>query len=154
MKRVSVFALLMLMLLPAFVAAQQTNQQSTVPSHSLDSKRRWNYWAGTVPMAITTSTTSNQMAPCTTSLREGFYKNGSWKQDGERSTWKQTTNSPNDRVESPAAHMEGKAWNVKGQTWTWEAERDSSHSPEKPMHAHAPQDLMIIQGTTFALAIL
>ena len=47
MKRVSVFALLMLMLLPAFVAAQQTNQQSTVPGNSLTASVAGTTWAGT-----------------------------------------------------------------------------------------------------------
>jgi hypothetical protein len=53
----------------------------------------------------------------------GFYKNGSWKQDGNE-IYMETNNKNTERKGTINGNrMEGDAWNVDGDQWTWVAEK-------------------------------
>ena len=123
MKRYWVFALLLLMLLPAFVAAQQTNQHSAVPSHSQTASVAGTTWAGTdsdgdyYEYHFQTDGSLHYKSP------DGFYKNGTWKQEGDEIYMETNKKFSERQGRISGTHMEGKAWNVKGQKWTWVADK-------------------------------
>jgi hypothetical protein len=123
MKRFSVFALLMLVLLPVFVAAQQTNQQSTVPGNSLTASVAGTTWAGTDSDGDYYEYYFQANGALHYKSPGGFYKNGSWKQDGDKIYMETNKKYAERQGLISGAHMEGKAWNVKGQTWTWQAQK-------------------------------
>jgi outer membrane biogenesis lipoprotein LolB len=122
MKRCPVFAFLLLMLLPALVVAQQTNQQSTVPSHSSTASVAGTTWAGTdsdgdhYEYHFQADGTLHYNSPT------GSYENGTWEQHGD-SIYMETNKKFSEREgRISGTHMKGKAWNVKGQKWTWAAD--------------------------------
>ena len=123
MKRCSVFALLLLMLLPAFVAAQQTDQQSTVPGNSPTASVAGTTWVGTdsdgdyYEYHLQADGALHYKSPT------GFYKNGSWKQDGDTIYMETNKKYAERQGRISGTHMEGKGWNVKGRTWTWGADK-------------------------------
>ena len=122
MKRCSVFALLLLMLLPAFVAAQQTDQQSTVSGNTPTASVAGTTWVGRdsdgdyYEYHFQADGALHYQSP------SGFYKNGSWKQDGD-GIYMETNNKYAERQgRISGTRMEGNAWNVKDRKWTWQAD--------------------------------
>jgi hypothetical protein len=58
----------------------------------------------------------------------GFWKNGTWKQDGN-SIYFETNNKYSEyqgRISS--THMEGNAWNIKDKHWTWVADLRNTYT--------------------------
>ena len=52
----------------------------------------------------------------------GFWKNGTWKQDGD-SIYMETNNKYSEyQGRIIGTHIEGNAWNIKGRKWTWVAD--------------------------------
>ena len=52
----------------------------------------------------------------------GFYKKGSWKQDGD-AIYMETNNKYSERQgQISGTRMTGNAWNIKGRKWTWQAD--------------------------------
>jgi hypothetical protein len=123
MKRCSVFALLLLVMLPALVAAQQTNQQSAVPSHSPTASVAGTTWAGKDSDGDYYEYHFQADGALHYKSPDGFYKNGTWKQDGD-AIYMETNKKFSERQgRISGTRMEGKAWNIKGQKWTWAADK-------------------------------
>jgi hypothetical protein len=122
MKKFPVFALLLLMLLPAFVAAQQTNQQSTVPGNSPTASVAGTTWAGTDSDGDYYEYHFQPDGALHYKSPTGFYKKGSWKQDGD-AIYMETNNKYSERQgQISGTRMTGNAWNIKGRKWTWQAD--------------------------------
>ncbi len=123
MKRLPVFALLLLMLLPALVAAQQTDRQPAVPSHSRTASVAGTIWAGMDSDGDYSEYHFQADGALHYRSPQGFYKNGTWNQDG-KAIYMETNNKFSERKgRISGKHMKGNAWNVKGQTWTWAADK-------------------------------
>jgi len=123
MKRYWVFALLMLMLLPALVAAQQTNQPSDVPSHSSTPSVAGTIWAGTDSDGDYYEYHFQPDGALHYKSPQGFYKNGTWKQHGDTIYMETNKKFAERQGRISGRHMKGNAWNVKGQTWNWDADK-------------------------------
>ncbi|MFZ0946108.1 MAG: hypothetical protein WB930_10765 [Syntrophobacteraceae bacterium] len=123
MKRFSVFALMLLMLLPALVAAQQTNQPSAVPSHSPTPSVAGTIWAGIDSDGDYYEYHFQPDGALHYKSPQGFYKNGAWKQDGDTIYMETNKKFAERQGRISGRHMNGNAWNVKGQTWTWAADK-------------------------------
>ncbi|MGO8946005.1 MAG: hypothetical protein ACLQJ7_20330 [Syntrophobacteraceae bacterium] len=123
MKRFPVFALMLLMLLPALVAAQQTNQPSAVPSHSSTPSVAGTIWAGIDSDGDYYEYHFQPDGALHYKSPAGFDTVGTWKQNGN-AIYMETHNKFAERKgRISGTHMKGKAWNVKGQTWTWAADK-------------------------------
>ena len=124
MKRFYVFApLLLLMLLPALVAAQQTDKQSTLPNNTLTASVAGSPWVGTDSEGDYYEFHFQADGALHYKSPSGFYKNGSWKQDGD-GIYMETNNKFSERQgRISGTHMEGNAWNVRGQKWSWQVDK-------------------------------
>lgn len=124
MKRFYVFApLLLLMLLPALVAAQQTDKQSTLPNNTLTASVAGSTWVGTDSEGDYYEFHFQADGALHYKSPSGFYKNGSWKQDGD-GIYMETNNKFSERQgRISGTHMEGNAWNVRGQKWSWQVDK-------------------------------
>ncbi len=123
MKRCPVFALLLVMLLPALVAAQQTDRQPAVPSHSRTASVAGTTWAGTDSDGDYYEYHFQPGGALHWKCPQGFYTKGTWKQDG-KTIYMETNNKYAERKgRISGTHMKGKAWNVKGQKWNWVADK-------------------------------
>ena len=123
MKRFSVFALLLLMLLPAFAAAQQAGQQSTVPGNSPTPSVAGTTWVGTDSDGDYYEYYFQPDGSLHYKSATGFWKNGSWKQDGDAIYMETNKKYAERQGRISGAHMQGEGWNVKGRKWTWEADK-------------------------------
>ncbi len=113
MKRCSVFALLLLMLLPALVAAQQTDQRSTVRSHSKTASVAGTIWAGVDSDGDYYEYHFQADGALHYKSPDGFYKNGTWKQHGDEIYMETNKKFAERQGRISGRHMKGNAWNVK-----------------------------------------
>ncbi len=123
MKRFPVFVFLLLMLLPGFVAAQQTDRQPAVPGHSRTASVAGTTWAGTDSDGDYYEYHFQADGALHYKSPTGFFKNGTWNQHGDEIYMETNKKYAERKGRISGTHMKGDAWNVKGQTWTWAADK-------------------------------
>ena len=123
MKRFSLFALLLPMLLPALVAARESGQGPKFPSYAPAASVAGTTWVGTdsdghyYEYHFQAGGALHYQSPT------GFFKNGTWKQDGDAIYMEMNQKYAEYRGRISGKRMKGRASNVTGKKWTWEAEK-------------------------------
>ena len=123
MRRFSVCAVTLLVLLLALIAAQQPIQASTAPGNSLPTSVAGTIWVGADSDGDYYEYHFQADGALHYKSPDGFHKNATWTQDGD-AIYMETNKKFSEREgRISGTHMEGKARNVRGDAWTWAADK-------------------------------
>jgi hypothetical protein len=123
MLKLSIYAALLLTLLPVCLAAQQIDPQSTVKSNSPLVSIAKTTWSGTESDGTIVEYYFQEDGSLYYKTPSGLFKNGSWKQEDKEIYMEMNNKYVQHQGTISGTRMQGTAWNETGLTWTWAAEK-------------------------------
>lgn len=123
MRKFSVYAALLLTLLPTFLAAQQTDPQSVIQVNAPPVSVAETTWAGTDSSGEYFEYYFQANGDLHYKVPSGLHKNGAWKQDGNEIYMEMNKKYSQNQGLISGTRMEGTGWNETGLIWTWVAEK-------------------------------